>query len=58
MRDSDDPRVRRYASGFADLMEMRAPAAVVESYLDRHEVWFRVVPLRCRCAPWKGMAMC
>ena len=44
MRDSDDPRVRRYGSSFSDLMEMRAPASVVESYLDRHEVWFR------RCA--------
>jgi hypothetical protein len=40
----EDPRVRRYASRFADLMEMRAPAPVVESYLDRHEGWFQ------RCA--------
>ena len=24
LRDSDDPRVRRYASAFADVMEMRA----------------------------------
>jgi hypothetical protein len=44
LRDSPDPGVRRYASSFADLMEMRAPAAVVGSYLDRHESWFR------RCA--------
>jgi len=36
--------VRRYGSAFADLMEMRAPAPVVEAYLDRHEGWFR------RCA--------
>jgi hypothetical protein len=32
--------VRRYASTFADLMEMRAPVGVVASYLDRHEGWF------------------
>ena len=44
LRHSPDPRVRRYASSFADLMEMRAPAGVVEAYLDRHEGWFR------RCA--------
>ena len=44
LRQSPDPRVRRYASTFADLMEMRAPAPVVASYLDRHEGWFR------RCA--------
>lgn len=44
LRSSPDPRVRRYGSCFADLMEMRAPAAVVASYLDRHEGWFR------RCA--------
>ena len=44
LRHSDDPRVRRYTSTFADLMEMRAPAAQVEAYLDRHEGWFR------RCA--------
>jgi hypothetical protein len=44
LRHSPDPTVRRYASSFADLMEMRAPAAVVGSYLDRHEGWFR------RCA--------
>jgi hypothetical protein len=36
--------VRRYASTFADLMEMRAPAPVVARYLDCHEGWFR------RCA--------
>ena len=44
LRESSDPQVRRYASTFADLMEMRAPAQVVEAYLDRHEGWFR------RCA--------
>ncbi len=36
--------MRRYASQFADLMEMRAPAPVVGAYLDRHEGWFQ------RCA--------
>jgi hypothetical protein len=44
LRERSDPSVRRYASAFADLMEMRAPAAVVGAYLDRHEGWFR------RCA--------
>ncbi|CAK6701713.1 hypothetical protein IFHNHDMJ_03200 [Synechococcus sp. CBW1107] len=44
LRDGDDDRVRRYASTFADLMEMRAPAEQVGRYLDRHEGWFR------RCA--------
>jgi hypothetical protein len=44
LRHSADSRVRLYASSFADLMEMRAPAAVVGAYLDRHEGWFR------RCA--------
>ncbi|MEO1002268.1 MAG: DUF1997 domain-containing protein [Cyanobacteria bacterium J06638_7] len=44
LRDADDPRVRRYASSFADLMEMGAGAASVAAYLDRHEGWFR------RCA--------
>ncbi len=44
LRDNDDARVHRYASNFADLMEMRAGAAAVASYLDRHEGWFR------RCA--------
>ncbi len=44
LRASDDPRVHRYASAFADLMEMRAPASVVAAYLDCHEGWFR------RCA--------
>lgn len=44
LRHSPDPRVRRYGSSFADLMEMRAPASVVGAYLDRHEGWFR------RCA--------
>jgi hypothetical protein len=36
--------VRCYGSQFADVMEMRAPAARVAAYLDRHEGWFR------RCA--------
>ncbi len=44
LRERNDPTVRRYASTFADLMEMRAPATVVGAYLDRHEGWFR------RCA--------
>lgn len=44
LRHSDDPRVRRYASAFADVMEMRASAPVVSHYLDHHEGWFR------RCA--------
>lgn len=44
LRHGHDPRVRRYASRFADLMEMRAAAAVVGRYLDHHEGWFR------RCA--------
>lgn len=44
LRHSRDPRVRCYGSRFADLMEMRAPASVVGTYLDRHEGWFR------RCA--------
>jgi hypothetical protein len=44
LRHGEDPRVRRYASTFADLMEMRAPMGVVGGYLDRHEGWFR------RCA--------
>jgi hypothetical protein len=44
LRDQSDPRVGRYASSFADLMEMRAEADQVSGYLDRHEGWFR------RCA--------
>ncbi|MEX0589237.1 MAG: DUF1997 domain-containing protein [Cyanobium sp.] len=44
LRRSDDPRVRRYGSAFADVMEMRAPSPVVGHYLDHHEGWFR------RCA--------
>jgi hypothetical protein len=44
LRASQDVRVRRYASSFADLMEMRAPASVVGAYLDQHQGWFR------RCA--------
>ena len=58
LRERDDPRVHRYASAFADMMEMRAPAAVVAGYLDRHEGWFR------RCAApmarwtWTSTANC
>ena len=44
LRDGNDPRVRRYASTFADLMEMRADTAGVATYLDCHEGWFQ------RCA--------
>jgi hypothetical protein len=44
LRDAHDPRVKRYRSHFADLMEMRASGATVAHYLDRHEGWFR------RCA--------
>jgi hypothetical protein len=44
LRGEQDPRVRRYVSSFADLMEMRAPAPVVAAYLDCHEGWFQ------RCA--------
>jgi hypothetical protein len=44
LRGEHDPRVRRYVSSFADLMEMRAPAPVVAAYLDCHEGWFQ------RCA--------
>ncbi|MEB3333541.1 MAG: DUF1997 domain-containing protein [Cyanobacteriota bacterium] len=47
-----DQQVYRYASAFSDLMEMRAPAGVVASYLDVHQGWFQscaspmgVVPL-------------
>ncbi|WP_255003947.1 DUF1997 domain-containing protein [Cyanobium sp. HWJ4-Hawea] len=44
LRLSQDPRVRRYSSHFADLMDMLAPISVVEAYLDSHEGWFQ------RCA--------
>jgi hypothetical protein len=44
LRHSEDARVRRYASAFADVMEMRAASPVVADYLDHHEGWFR------RCA--------
>lgn len=44
LRDGNDPRVRRYASTFADLMEMHADAGGVAAYLDCHEGWFQ------RCA--------
>jgi hypothetical protein len=54
LRDGDDPKVRRYASTFADLMEMRAEVPAVAAYLDCHEGWFQrcaapmpVVPLGC-----------
>jgi hypothetical protein len=40
----EDQQVFRYASAFSDLMEMRAPAGVVASYLDVHQLWFE------RCA--------
>ena len=54
MRDSEDRRIRRYASTFADLMEMRAPAKVVGSYLDRHEVWFRRCAAPMQVQPLEG----
>ena len=44
LRHGADPQIRQYASNFEDLMEMRAPAAVVAAYLDRHQSWFQ------RCA--------
>jgi hypothetical protein len=44
LRHSDDPRVHRYSSRFADVMEMRAPSHDVATYLDHHDGWFR------RCA--------
>jgi hypothetical protein len=44
LRHTDDPRVRCYTSSFSDLMEMRAPAPVVQAYLDSHGGWFQ------RCA--------
>jgi len=44
LRHSEDSRVRCYRSQFADVMEMRAPARSVGTYLDHHEGWFR------RCA--------
>jgi hypothetical protein len=44
LRHQKDGRVRCYVSQFADVMEMRAPAAQVAAYLDQHEGWFR------RCA--------
>ena len=39
----DKDQLRRYASNFADVMEMRAPASEVAKYLDVHQGWF----LRC-----------
>lgn len=44
LRHSDDLRVNRYSSRFADVMEMRAPSRTVADYLDHHDGWFR------RCA--------
>ena len=49
LRYSDDPQVRRYASAFADVMEMRGSAGLVSDYLDDHGSWFR----RC-AAPMTG----
>jgi hypothetical protein len=37
----NDKQVFRYASAFSDMMEMRAPAAVVSGYLDEHQGWFQ-----------------
>jgi hypothetical protein len=54
LRQSPDARVRRYASTFADLMEMRAPAPVVATYLDRHEGWFRRCAAPMAVAPLEG----
>lgn len=54
LRSSGDARVRRYASNFADLMEMRAPRAVVGAYLDRHEGWFRRCAAPMTVAPLSG----
>ena len=47
-----DPQVRCYRSHFSDCMEMRASSAVVASYLDRHDDWFR----RC-AAPMEVQAL-
>ena len=47
-----DPQVRCYRSHFSDCMEMRASSAVVASYLDRHDEWFR----RC-AAPMEVQAL-
>jgi hypothetical protein len=44
LRHSDDLRVHRYSSHFADVMEMLAPSQSVATYLDHHDGWFR------RCA--------
>ncbi|WP_255120060.1 DUF1997 domain-containing protein [Synechococcus sp. Cruz CV-v-12] len=52
LRNGEDPRVRRYTSQFADLMEMRAQAGVVADYLDHHDGWFR----RC-AAPMKVLPL-
>ena len=35
-------------------MEMRAPASVVESYLDRHEVWFQRCAAPMQVRPLEG----
>lgn len=36
----DKEKLRRYVSNFADVMEMRATAVAVASYLDVHQGWF------------------
>lgn len=59
LRHSGDSRVRCYSSQFADLMEMRAPAAVVGTYLDHHEGWFRrcAAPMRVTPLSRNGYAL-
>jgi hypothetical protein len=59
LRHSSYSRVRCYSSQFADLMEMRAPAAVVGAYLDRHEGWFRrcAAPMRVNPLSRNGYAL-
>lgn len=59
LRHSDDPRVRCYASSFADLMEMHAAADVVGRYLDHHEGWFRrcAAPMTVRPLGPRGYAL-
>ena len=51
--------MRRYASTFADLMEMRAPRGVVGGYLDRHEGWFRrcAAPMRVTALAQNGYVL-
>lgn len=59
LRHSDDPRVRRYASSFADVMDMRANALDVARYLDHHEGWFRrcAAPMRVQPLGKRGYAL-